>query len=593
MSLLDLTLSFVVRNKTAIVAALAVAGVAAGAYVYLLQPPQPPQGDAPRKKKRGGELPPPTPAAAYPFPVDANGAPALTEEVIASLDDATKELWALALKEAGNAVFKRKEFAAAVPFYLAALQLKQDPVYLLNRSACYAGLGDHEKVIEDTLAALVLEPEYVKCLLRRATSYEALERFPEAMMDLTAVTVYGGFNNQAVEKTLERVLKKHSVKVVERQMAERVPTLPSALAITSFFGAFTPETALEEELVDAAPASGDAYLAAGLKALDLNTPEGYEEADTAFAQAVAAYKAEESPVAAHYAVALEYSGAMRFLKLDPLHALEEIDALLALHARPRAYVFKALISADKANFEEAVANFEEAARADPASPDIYYHRGQMFYLIGELDQAAELFEKAKELNPKNVYAHIQLACIAYRNQDIEGAEAKFAQARTLFPTLPEVPNYYGEILADRGDVAGAIKQFDTALRLQKALPTFTVGAVPLVNVATLVLREGKVEEAIALLEQATALDPKLELARILLAQLMLQVDKVEEAVRLFEELLVLARSMEEKIQATLFAEAAKMQLKIKQDPHLLRKLAQLMAEAQAGVQGVQGVQPGV
>ena len=36
-----------------------------------------------------------------------------------------------------------------------------------------------------------------------------------------------------------------------------------------------------------------------------------------------------------------------------------------------------------------------------------------------------------------------------------------------FPTSPEVPNYYGEILADKGDIQGACKQFEIASRLQE------------------------------------------------------------------------------------------------------------------------------
>ena len=52
---------------------------------------------------------------------------------------------------------------------------------------------------------------------------------------------------------------------------------------------------------------------------------------------------------------------------------------------------------------------------------------------------------------------------------------------------------------------------------------------------------------------------KSELARISLAQIKLQKDEVDDAIVLFEESSDLARSIEEKIQATSFAEATKMQ----------------------------------
>lgn len=35
------------------------------------------------------------------------------------------------------------------------------------------------------------------------------------MFDLTALTIYGGFSNKSIEQVLERVLRKHSIKIVE------------------------------------------------------------------------------------------------------------------------------------------------------------------------------------------------------------------------------------------------------------------------------------------------------------------------------------------------------------------------------------------
>ncbi|ODQ82684.1 hypothetical protein BABINDRAFT_5613 [Babjeviella inositovora NRRL Y-12698] len=604
-SLWEKTAGFVAKNKTAILITSLAGASAAGAYVYYQQQAAT-QGSTTettskkknKKKKKKAATPIAEEAAApaaerttavstaseKPFPVDAAGLPALTGEIVAALSPEQIEEWSVALKESGNVVFKEKSYEAAIAFYSAALQVKEDPVFYSNRSACYSALEDHENVIADTTAALTLKPDYSKCLLRRAASYELLEQYENAMFDLTALTVYGGFNNQSLESTLERVLKKHSVKIVSQQLENRVPSLPSASSISSFFGAFIQETTLGGLLSqNAAEGSADAYLYHALAELAKNTPEGYEAADVALAQAVAAYGdvSPDAENAVQAAVALEYSGAIKFLKNDPLASLVDINAALAIKPRARTYVFKALIAADKANFEDALASFAQAVETDASCPDIYYHQGQMYYLTGDLAQAEEQFEKAKLYNPDNVYAYIQLACIAYRNGQSADAEAKFAEARAKFPTSPEIPNYYGEILADKGDLAGSLKQFDTAARLQEALPNFSVGAVPLVNKATLISREGKVDEAVEILTKACELDPKSELARISLAQLMLQTDKVEDAITLFEESSVLARALEEKIQATSFAEASKMQIRIKQDPHLSQKLGELMAQASA------------
>jgi len=518
------------------------------------------------------------------YPVNSEGLPEITEEVVANLSDKEKDEWALALKEDGNNEFKTKKYNQAIAFYTAALLLKKDPIFFSNRSACYAALNDHENVIKDTTEAIKLKPDYTKCVLRRATSYETIENYADAMFDLTALTIYGGFSNKSIEQVLERVLKKHSMKIVDAKPKEL--RLPSAATIGSFFGAFVEESSPEGVTEESEGA--DKFLHDALVQINANTATGYDQADTLINQAVEAYNVEEldsnSEKAGPASIALEYQAAFQFLKNDATSAATSVERAIALKPRPRSYVFRALINADKSSYTEALEDFQRAEEMDPKCPDIFYHLGQLFYLTGDLQKAETNFEIAKELNPNNVYAYIQLACITYKNGSIEEANEKFTEAKLKFATSPEVPNYYGEILADKGDIQAACKQFDIAARLQESLPNFSVGALPLVNKATCISRESmdRLAEAEELLIRACELDPKSELARISLAQIKLQKDEVDDAIVLFEESSDLARSYEEKVQATSFAEATKMQKRIKQDEVLTAKIAEVMR--QSGVQ---------
>ncbi|ODV94178.1 hypothetical protein PACTADRAFT_76813 [Pachysolen tannophilus NRRL Y-2460] len=493
-----------------------------------------------------------------------------------------KKNWALALKEEGNVAFKAKKYEDAITYYSFAIKCDEDPVFYSNRSACYVALDDNENVIADTTKALKLKPDYSKCLVRRAQAYENLEKYTDAMFDLTALTIYGGFNNKTSESMLETNLKKQSAKVVQAKLADRVPSLPTAGSITAFFEAFIPETTVEG--LDEDNVEGDKFLAEGLRKLQLNTPEGYDAADVAFKQACDRYGTDltsDSPDAKKAAIAFEYLGAMQFLKNEIESSLKSIDYAISLNARPKGYVLLALIHADKSDLESANKYFDMAHSLNDQDPDIYYHIGQLYYLTQDLERAKENFIKAKELNPENVYAYIQLACIAYRNGQVEDAKQKFQDAKKKFPTSPEIPNYYGEILLDSGDEKGALKQFDVAAGLQKNLPTFSIGAVPLVNKAALLVKNpANMDEIIEILDRACKIDPKSESARSILAQVKLQQGKVEEAIKLFEEAADLARGYEDKLQATSFAEAAKMQLKIREDPNLSKKVEELMAHAQ-------------
>ncbi|OBA21701.1 TPR-like protein [Metschnikowia bicuspidata var. bicuspidata NRRL YB-4993] len=596
--------SFLARNKTAIVAAALASASAVGAYYYYAQSQATTAASEPASKKKKSKKKKSTKGAGdsngtkangetskkdttsaaeakAPYPVNSQGFPEITEELIAKLSDLEKEEWALSLKKAGNDRYKAENFEDAITFYSAALQVKQDPVFYSNRSACYAALDKHEQVIEDATAAINIKRDYVKCILRRANSYEALEKYPESMLDLTALTIFGGFNSKSVEQSLEKVLQKHSLKIVEANLKNRVPELPSASTIGSFFGTYVPETAPEG--ISEESTGGDKFLFEALANIDANTVEGYENADSLLNQAVKAYNIDSldktSSEAATASIALEYLAAFKFMKNEPTEASALIDQAVALKPRPRTYIMRALINADKSSFTEALADFELAQKPDPENGDVYYHLGQLYYLTSDLDKAEENFKKAKQYNPENLYAYIQLACIIYKQGKFEESEKSFNEARLKFPTSPEILNYYGEILADHGDIQGAIKQYEIAARLQEALPNYSVGAVPLINKASLISREGPEQLPIAeeLLTKACELDPKSEIARISLAQVKLQTDKPEEAVALFEEGSDLARTFEEKVQATSFAEATKMQLKIKADPVLSAKVREYLA----------------
>lgn len=588
--------SFLARNKAAITLAVLASAGAVGAYwFYSQQKEQAPTDKDDSKKKRSKKKKKSTEQAeaaaasdeSVPYPVNSKKEPDFTDEQVAQLTEEQKEEWAVALKTSGNALYKLQNFPEAIKFYTAALRVKEDPVFYLNRSACYSSLDDHENVIADASEAIRLKPDYAKCILRRASSYEELERYTDAMFDLTALTVYGAFNLKSVEQRLERVLQKHSIKLVEAQMRDRVPQLPSAVTLASFFGAFVHET--NPEGVSAESTGADRLLWEVADAIYSKKAEKYDDIDTLIQKAVTAYEDEKvtasSPNATKATIAYEYAVLIAFLKYDRESLASSLTRAFELKPRARTYVVRALVNAETSTMDLLLSDFQKAEEIEPENPDGPYHKGQLYYLHGELDKAEACFIKAKELSDQNLFAYIQHACVVYRKGKFEEAVALFDEAKLKFPTSPEVLNYYGDILADRGDTKGAIKQYDIAIRLQRDLPGVGVGATPLINKATLLQRDGLDEngETADLLTKAAEMDPKNEAALISLAQLKLTQDKADEAVGLFEEAARLSRSFDDKVLATSFAEATKMQLRIRADPELTRRVNEILQSHAAGV----------
>ena len=64
---------------------------------------------------------------------------------------------------------------------------KQRAVYHANLAACHLRTRHFEDAVQDSTAALELEPDYIKALLRRAAAYEELDDLEHALADSTKV----------------------------------------------------------------------------------------------------------------------------------------------------------------------------------------------------------------------------------------------------------------------------------------------------------------------------------------------------------------------------------------------------------------------
>ena len=92
-------------------------------------------------------------------------------------------------------------------------------------------------------------------------------------------------------------------------------------------------------------------------------------------------------------------------------------------------------------------------------------RGSLALQQDDLNAARNLFQRALEINPKDVLAHTYLGFLADRTGDLKEAELHFAAATEIEPALASARNNYGGILLKRGRVREAEAQFEASLRL--------------------------------------------------------------------------------------------------------------------------------
>ena len=64
--------------------------------------------------------------------------------------------------------------------------------------------------------------------------------------------------------------------------------------------------------------------------------------------------------------------------------------------------------------ELSLADFKRAEELNPKNADVYHHRGQVYLLIDQIDNAIADFKKAVELNPEFPIAYVQKLFTDYR-----------------------------------------------------------------------------------------------------------------------------------------------------------------------------------
>lgn len=248
--------------------------------------------------------------------------------------------YAAKLKQAGNEAYGSKSYEKAIDLYTKAILCKKDPIYYSNRSACWNSLGEWQKVIEDTSAAIALDPEYVKALNRRANAFEQLNQYSEALLDFTASCIIDGFRNEVSAQSVERLLKKVAEEKGRSMLAGKAKKLPSPTFVSNYLQSFRPRSP-PEGLADSdsiEEGTGDHYLRAGLSAIQRKTADAYEEAGIAFDKAM-------ELGTTHEALALNWRGTFKYLRGDSVDALNDLTRSIELDPQmTQSYIKRASMS---------------------------------------------------------------------------------------------------------------------------------------------------------------------------------------------------------------------------------------------------------
>ena len=198
----------------------------------------------------------------------------------------------------------------------------------------------------------------------------------------------------------------------------------------------------------------------------------------------------------------------------------------------------------------------------PTSARAHVNYGNALQTAGRVDQAAEQFSTALQINPGSAKTHASLAEMLAAKSDLNGARREFEEAVRLDPSDAEFHSGYAYVLDQLGLEDQARAECEAAVRLAPASAQawYSYGqfsekhgklgdAIPQyrqalkvdphmldahLDLATALLSQGNLDEAKPHFEEATRLDPKLAQPHNYLGEVLMRQGKINEAIPQFE-----------------------------------------------------------
>ena len=179
------------------------------------------------------------------------------------------------------------------------------------------------------------------------------------------------------------------------------------------------------------------------------------------------------------------------------------------------------------NVAEAVREFQEASRLNPAFAEPWYSQGYIFISQGNFDKAIACYQKALEAQPDSIVAHMSLGNLLLRAGRVDEALLNLREAARLDPHLAAAEDSLGQAFALKESWDEAIACYQKAIELQPD------SAATWNDLGLAFSRAGRFEDALASFQKAVARQPGNAAARNNLGYVLLHMRRVDEAVPQF------------------------------------------------------------
>lgn len=154
------------------------------------------------------------------------------------------------------------------------------------------------------------------------------------------------------------------------------------------------------------------------------------------------------------------------LKQDDSNRAALLDAALADVPKPaRDEYQKALQAEQQGDSKKAIEHLKTAATLYPQFLLAYNEMGVLYIRLGQLDEAAEAFNRAIEIDPRAFSPHLNYGIVLFYKKQYRDADVQFARALQITETSALAHFYRGRTFIRLNDLAKAEKEFLRAVAL--------------------------------------------------------------------------------------------------------------------------------
>lgn len=193
---------------------------------------------------------------------------------------------------------------------------------------------------------------------------------------------------------------------------------------------------------------------------------------------------------------------------------------------PDALYLSGLIAHENGESLTALELIDRAIRVNPISP-FYYSLGNVFHVLGRLDEAVESFRKALKLTPEAVDVHLNLANTLRMQGKLDEAAESFRKALKLAPDRADAHFSLGNTLKAQGKLSEAIESLRSTLKLNPD------HAEAYNNLGSVFQALGKRDEAVESFRKALLLNPGLAEAHNNMGNMLKDQNRLDEAAESF------------------------------------------------------------